>query len=51
MRSIRITLIPPAVEPADPPIKLARMRSIGNAPGHAAKSDVVKPVVVAIDTA
>ena len=46
-----MTLMPPAVEPAEPPTKLAKMSSTGIAVGHAEKSAVVKPVVVAIDTA
>ena len=45
-----ITFIPPAVEPAEPPTKLASIRIIGSAPGQPEKSDVVNPVVVAIET-
>ena len=44
-----MTFIPPAVDPAQPPIKLEKIRRIGNAPGQREKSSVVKPVVVAIE--
>ena len=43
--------MPPAVEPAQPPIKLTKMRKIGKNPGHDAYSVVVKPPVVLMDTA
>ncbi len=46
-----MTLMPPAVDPAEPPTKLANMSSTGTAVGHMEKSAVVKPVVVAMDTA
>ena len=46
-----MTLMPPAVEPAHPPMKLEKINRTGIAAGQAAKSVVVKPVVVAMETA
>ncbi len=43
--------MPPAVDPAEPPIKLANISSTGRAAGQTEKFSVVKPVVVAIETA
>jgi hypothetical protein len=43
---MRITLIPPAVEPAHPPTNMSRMRVILAAVSHRSKSAVTNPVVV-----
>jgi len=43
--------MPPAVEPAQPPMKLVKMSSVGSAPGQVEKFSVVKPVLVYTDTA
>ena len=51
MSSTRIILIPPAVEPAQPPPNAANINNIGATDGHALKLLVVKPVVVAMDMA
>ena len=48
--SQRTTFMPPAVEPAQPPMKLDSSSRTGSAPGHAEKSSVVNPVVVPIET-
>ncbi len=44
------TLIPPPVEPADAPIKLAKISNTGNAIPHNEKLVEAKPVVVAMET-
>ena len=44
-----MTFIPPAVEPAQPPMKLEKIRSTGTNNGHTEKSVVVKPVLVMTD--
>ena len=50
MSSNRIALMPPPVEPAQPPMKDSMSNKKGRKFGQLAKSCVVKPVVVAIDT-
>ena len=47
----RLTLTPPAVEPAHPPINIATSRSILEDVGHVLKSAVANPVVVITDAA
>ncbi len=46
MMRTRITLIPPAVEPAQPPMNMSRMSVILAAVSHRSKSAVTNPVVV-----
>src|SRR5690554_5125070 len=46
----RITFMPPPVEPAQAPTKLAYSSMNGSTEGQEAKSVTVKPVVVAMDT-
>jgi hypothetical protein len=47
-----MTLIPPAVEPAHPPMNMSKMRVIWAAASHRSKSAVMNPVVVImLDTA
>ena len=50
INKIRITFIPPPVEPAQAPMKLENSNSNGIKPGQLWYSAVVKPVVVAIET-
>ncbi len=47
---IRITFIPPPVEPAQPPIKLDSTNKTGKNNGQSAKEVVVKPAVVEMET-
>ncbi len=47
---MRITFIPPPVEPAHPPIKEENSNSTGKNNGQSAKPVVVKPAVVEIET-
>ena len=42
--------MPPAVEPAEPPMKLVKISSTGSSPGHRWNASTVKPVVVAMET-
>jgi len=44
-----MAFMPPAVELPQPPIKAIRISMTGRIPGHAPKSSVVKPAVVAIE--
>jgi hypothetical protein len=46
MIRIWMTFIPPAVEPAQPPTNMSRMRVILAAVSHSSKSAVTYPVVV-----
>ena len=46
---IRMALIPPAVEPAEPPTNMSSTSVALAANGHVSKLAVVYPVVVAID--
>ena len=46
MMRMRITFIPPAVDPAHPPMNMSRMRMISAAASHWSKSAVMNPVVV-----
>ena len=48
-RITRITFIPPAVEPAQPPAVLSRISNTGRKDGHRWYSEVMKPVVVTTD--
>ncbi len=48
---LALTLIPPAVEPPQPPIKLEKINNIGKNRGHIWKLSVPKPAVVEIETA
>lgn len=46
MMRTRMTLIPPAVEPAHPPMNMSRIRVILAAASQRSKSAVMYPVVV-----
>ena len=45
--STRTSLMPPAVEPAQPPANAASKSSVGAAAGHSETFSVTNPVVVA----
>ena len=45
-----MTLIPPPVEPAQPPTKLDKSNKAGRKVGHKWESAFVKPVVVPMET-
>ena len=47
--NMRMFFIPPPVEPAHPPMNISRIRTTLDAPGHASKFSVQKPVVVIIE--
>ena len=50
MSSTLTTLIPPPVEPAQAPTKLAKINNTGSINGQSEKSTDANPVVVAIET-
>ncbi len=50
IRRMRITFMPPPVEPEQPPTKAATNSRKGRAPGQVEKSATAKPAVVATET-
>ena len=45
-----MTLIPPPVEPAQPPTKLDKTNKAGRKVGHKSKAALEKPVILPIET-